>query len=52
MTFRGIVIPSYALLHHWGFDALFRILAVAAALILVAVALLPRRLPTPATVGA
>jgi predicted MFS family arabinose efflux permease len=32
---------------HWGFDTLFRILAVAAAVILVAVAPLPRRLPTP-----
>jgi MFS family permease len=32
---------------HWGFDALFRVLAVSAAVILAAVALLPRRLPTP-----
>jgi MFS family permease len=31
----------------WGFDALFRVLAVSAAVILAAVALLPRRLPTP-----
>jgi hypothetical protein len=36
----------------WGFDTLFRILAAAAALILLAVALLPRRLPTPAVAGA
>jgi MFS family permease len=38
---------------HWGFDALFRVLAVSAAVILAAVALLPRRLPTPqgATAG-
>jgi MFS family permease len=31
----------------WGFDALFQVLAVSAAVILAAVALLPRRLPTP-----
>jgi MFS family permease len=31
----------------WGFDALFRVLAASAAVIFAAVALLPRRLPTP-----
>ncbi len=31
----------------WGFDTLFRILAAAALVILAAVAVLPRRLPTP-----
>ncbi|WP_425405080.1 MFS transporter [Hwanghaeella sp.] len=36
--------------HNWGFDTLFRILAVAAVIILAAVALLPRKLPTPETV--
>ncbi len=36
--------------HHWGFDTLFRILAVAAVVILAAVALLPKQLPTPDTV--
>jgi MFS family permease len=38
----------------WGFDALFRVLALSAAVILVAVAMLPRRLPTqqPVAVGA
>ncbi len=33
----------------WGFDTLFRILAGAALVILIAVAILPRRLPTPET---
>jgi len=33
--------------HNWGFDTLFRILMVAALVILGAVALLPRKLPTP-----
>ena len=36
--------------HNWGFDTLFRILAVAAVVILAAVAVLPKRLPTPDTV--
>lgn len=36
--------------HNWGFDTLFRILAVAAVVILGAVALLPRKLPTPDTI--
>lgn len=33
--------------HNWGFDILFRILALAAVVILAAVAVLPKRLPTP-----
>ena len=33
--------------HNWGFDTLFRILAGAAFVILLAVALLPKKLPTP-----
>ena len=38
--------------HHWGFDTLFRILSVAAMVILAAVAALPRKLPTPEAVTA
>jgi len=38
--------------HNWGFDTLFRILAAAAVVILAAVALLPRKLPTPETAQA
>ena len=33
--------------HNWGFDTLFRILAGAAFVILLAVTLLPKKLPTP-----
>jgi MFS family permease len=52
-TALAAALPLIAFVYdHWGFDTLFRILAVAAALILVAVALLPRKLPIPATVGA
>jgi hypothetical protein len=36
----------------WGFDALFRVLAVSAAVILAAVFLLPQRLPAPQAVPA
>ncbi len=36
--------------HNWGFDTLFRILAVAAVVILAAVAVLPKQLPSPDTV--
>ena len=38
--------------HNWGFDTLFRILAGAALVILAAVAILPKRLPTPEAVPA
>jgi MFS family permease len=41
-------LPLIAIVHdNWGFDTLFRVLAGAALVILVAVAILPRRLPTP-----
>ena len=44
----AITLPMVAYVYdNWGFDTLFRILAVAALLILLAVALLPRRLPVP-----
>ncbi len=36
--------------HNWGFDTLFRILAASAVIILAAVAMLPKQLPTPETV--
>jgi len=35
----------------YGFDTLFRLMAVAAAIIFVAVACLPSRLPQPAAVA-
>ena len=35
--------------HNWGFDTLFRIQSVAALVILLAVAILPKQLPTPET---
>ena len=42
-------LPMIAFVHeHWGFDALFRILAFAALIILAAVLALPRRLPVAA----
>ena len=37
---------------NWGFDSLFRILAGAAIVILAAVSILPKRLPTPETMTA
>jgi len=41
-------LPLIAWVHKtWGFDTLFRLLACAAALTLIAVSLLPRRLPEP-----
>ena len=44
----GAAIPFIAWIHgHYGFDTLFRVLSGAAAVILVAVALLPRKLPEP-----
>jgi MFS family permease len=44
----AVALPLIAFVHaNWGFDMLFRILAGAALVILVAVAILPRRLPTP-----
>jgi hypothetical protein len=52
-TSLAAALPLIALIHErWGFDALFRVLALAAAIILLAVSMLPRRLPTPAPVPA
>lgn len=46
-------LPLIAWVHQtWGFDMLFRILAAAAAVIFLAVALLPQRLPEPAAAAA
>ena len=46
-TVLALSLPLIAFVHQaWGFDALFRILAGAAAVILVIVAALPRRLPS------
>jgi hypothetical protein len=43
-----VTLPLIAFVHeNWGFDTLFQILAGAALVIFVAVAILPRRLPTP-----
>ncbi|MGE0701771.1 MAG: MFS transporter, partial [Hyphomicrobiaceae bacterium] len=39
-------LPLIAWIHgNWGFDVLFRVLAVAAGLILIAVSMLPRSIP-------
>jgi MFS family permease len=47
-TVLAASLPMIAFVHrYWGFDTLFLILASAASLILVAVSLLPKRLPTP-----
>ena len=44
----AITLPLIAFVYdNWGFDTLFRILAATALVILLAVASLPRRLPTP-----
>ncbi|HEX5957351.1 MAG TPA: MFS transporter [Hyphomicrobiaceae bacterium] len=52
-TVLAAALPMIAFIYeNWGFDALFRVLAVSAAVILCAVALLPRRLPTPAAAAA
>ncbi len=49
----AITLPLIAFVYdNWGFDVLFRILAAAALVILAAVAILPRRLPTPQPVPA
>jgi len=48
-TALAAALPLIAFVYErWGFDTLFHILAAAAGVILVAVMLLPRRLPTPA----
>ena len=47
-TVLALTLPLIAVVYqNWGFDTLFRILAGAAATILVIVAALPKRLPTP-----
>ncbi len=52
-TVLAAALPMIAFIYeNWGFDALFRVLAVSAAVILCAVALLPRRLPAPAAAAA
>ena len=46
------VVPLIAWVHHnWGFDVLFHILAVSAFAILLAVLMLPKRLPEPQPAG-
>ena len=48
-TVLAAALPLIAFIYEgWGFDALFRVLALAAALILLAVWQLPQRMPTPA----
>jgi MFS family permease len=52
-TVLALALPLIAFVYErWGFDALFRVLAVSAAIILGAVLMLPRRLPEAATANA
>lgn len=52
-TVLAAALPFIAFVYqNWGFDTLFRILASAAVIILAAVAILPKRLPTPDAVEA
>ena len=52
-TVLAATLPLIAFVYqNWGFDTLFRILAGAALVILAAVAVLPKRLPTPETAAA
>ena len=45
-TVLAAALPLIAFIYeHWGFEALFRVLALSAAIILTAVSLLPQRLP-------
>jgi MFS family permease len=47
-TVLAAALPLIAFVYeNWGFDALFRVLAVSAAIILAAVLMLPQRLPQP-----
>ncbi len=47
-TVLALSLPLIAFVYEtWGFDTLFRILAATALVVLAAVAVLPRRLPTP-----
>ena len=52
-TVLAATLPFVAVVYdNWGFDTLFRLLALAALIILAAVACLPRVLPTPAPLAA
>ena len=52
-TALAATLPLIAFVYdNWGFDTLFRILAVTALVILIAVACLPKRLPTAEVVAA
>jgi MFS family permease len=52
-TVLAAALPLIAFVYEsWGFDALFRVLALSAAVILAAVSLLPRRLPAARPVAA
>jgi hypothetical protein len=52
-TALAATLPLIAFVYdNWGFDTLFRILAATALVILIAVACLPRRLPTPEAAAA
>jgi MFS family permease len=52
-TVLALALPLIAFVYErWGFDALFRVLAASAAIILGAVLMLPRRLPEAATASA
>ncbi len=52
-TVLAATLPLIAIVYErWGFDTLFYILATAALIILAAVSVLPKRLPTPAAAAA
>jgi MFS family permease len=52
-TVLAAALPLIAFIYeNWGFDALFRVLAVSAAIILAAVLMLPQRLPQPQAIPA
>ena len=52
-TVLAAALPLIAFVYdHWGFDTLFRVLAVTAAVILAIVSMLPRQLPSPAPASA
>jgi MFS family permease len=52
-TVLAAALPLISVVYeNWGFDALFRLLALSAAVILCAVAMLPRRLPSPQNAAA
>ena len=52
-TVLAAALPLIAFVYdRWGFDTLFRVLAVTAFVIFVTVSLLPRRMPTPAAATA